>query len=325
MITNCLVTKLKGVVDNDNLWKIGETRLPVKNGTINISVGNTLVLPTITGLGGVLLDGDSSKVLNVGWNNNIAISGLAEGAIGYISIPDKYIINGILGSSSIDLSNADFDRTFGYMPLTQLSVLYANTQLSNVVALGNITVISIYDGIHGSVRDLFPIKDYLSSVVLGSVGATDFSFSGTFEEYGHLYKINSIPSNMAIVMKLAGNVEGFVANRLLNESAEKTITVKSITEGGRIKFGGKPINNLYGNSNFVAGGTWDDDATANALDNVLNWDTSGHIVLGGKSTIASATTLFVKGYTTEEVAANIANESHAWYGKSVIRVEDIPA
>ena len=107
-MNNCLVTKLKGTVDNNSLSILGEVKIPVINGVISsFGLMKQSDDQIIKGINGVLINGSESVTLHAGWTENLVISGVPNDSIGYISIPDKYKVIGIDSENVVVEDNLD--------------------------------------------------------------------------------------------------------------------------------------------------------------------------------------------------------------------------
>lgn len=223
MANNCLVTKLKSVVDNNNLEKLGEFKLKVANGKLVLNVLTENY--TITGLNGVLIDGVASKTVAGGWSGEMILSGLpTNDTIGTVVINAKYYIAGILGSIILEGSDA-----LTYVPVTEIM---CRDYAQNNVAQQNVFELSKYisehptckslkiggTGVTGSISDMLSVKDILTTFQ-GCFGVWGSHISGTLAELGHLYKVNDftaiLPNNPAI----QGKIEDFVSSRLQEKPA----------------------------------------------------------------------------------------------------------
>jgi len=259
---NCFVKKYKGVVNDDSLLKYGEVRIPVVNGTLNsMAIVTGSASQVVKGVGDVKLNGSSSITCNAGWTNNIAITGVPNGSIGYISIPDKYNLLAINGQDAV-LAEGDLYEMFGIMPACvqyrvdkdsayPLSSLAKAFPILEVVMLGN--------NMTGALSDLFPIKDTVTSFETAGTSG-EYKITGTFDDLGHFYKINNWKMIASIVLLLSGTVEGFVANRLIEQPATAgSVSVNWLGSGGRITYQGEAITDKQNNT--------------------IAWDAQGNITL----------------------------------------------
>lgn len=265
---NCFVKKFKGSVNTD-LPKLGECRFKVVNGSMILQIGNIQSPITISGKGGVLLDGQSTKVISTGgWTSAIQITGLpTDTTVGEISIPDKYVsVNAVIAPMvGNDLS------PFGGIEMLQFSYTrYANARatddsfptLSNIVKqFPHLTLLGIGGkGASGDVTELLPLADTLTSLEASSVvGVLQSDIRGDFAELGKLYKLTALNSFL-VNSKVSGTVEGFVANRLqVLPATAGSITAKWIGDGNRIKYNGEPLSNV--------------------LNTTISWDAQGNITI----------------------------------------------
>lgn len=102
MVNNCLVTKLKGNVDNANLLKMGEIRFGVK-GTAFLSIkavsGKSVVATIIEGTGTF----NATHTNTVTLTNSTTVASITASTPCIISINDKYSIEDLL------INNGQFD------------------------------------------------------------------------------------------------------------------------------------------------------------------------------------------------------------------------
>lgn len=106
MSTNCLVTKLKGTVDNANLLKMGEIRFGVK-GTAAITIkaisGKSVVATIIEGTGTF----NATHTNTVTLTNSATEASITASTPCIISINDKYSLEGLgVNNSQADYNNA---------------------------------------------------------------------------------------------------------------------------------------------------------------------------------------------------------------------------
>lgn len=255
---DCLVTKLKGIVENDALYKLGETRLPVVNGS-GMTLLNRNDTQVINGLGGVLIDGTATKRLSVGWNNNIVISGLSEDAVGYIQVLNKYDINAILGRNCLNISGSEeLEKTFAGMSLIQIGFNKVVCSFADFPKFGALATLDMnYPELSGSISDLYPLKDTLTTFTVQHVAKG--TYTGSFDDLGHLYKINDLKFT-PLYLNLSGTVEGYVANRLIEQPATAgSVAVNWLGSLGKITYQGQPITDK--------------------ANNTIAWDASGNITL----------------------------------------------
>ena len=94
----------------------------------------------------------------------------------------------------------------------------------------------------GNTADIIPLKDNLTlfDYYDGLSPVDNNNFGGSFDDLGHLYKINSY--SKLYRLKLTGTVEGYVANRLQEvPNTAGSITFTALHAGGRITFQGEPV------------------------------------------------------------------------------------
>lgn len=170
---NCLVTKLKGVVDNDSLLKLGELRFGLKNNqnarcNFNVPQADLAIVGSGTF---TYKDGNDNTTQNCtsyhhqgGWGNVFP-----EGAAITMSFINKYEPTHFL----LFYGNCNL-KDFVSTNLTRLTVDYCNLEedinvtdiLKNIPNLNRFTVVGS-DKIHGLVEDFAPYID-ITELSLGT-------------------------------------------------------------------------------------------------------------------------------------------------------------
>lgn len=146
-MAQCLVTKLKGTVNNNSLPKIGELRIKfrkvsspsVDSQYLNLSIINTQSI-TIVGDGyftDSTLSQNKGTTLSITGNNNIVY---VSNTNCEVSIPNKYNITDLnLGNNSKRIFNKELDLDqLKYSPLNSINAPYVNL-IGGLDSLKNIT------------------------------------------------------------------------------------------------------------------------------------------------------------------------------------------
>lgn len=264
---NCLLKSLKGSCDAD-LLKYGECRFKVVNGKMNLQV---LQAPLIlTGLNGVLLDGQTTKTISsTGWTQTpIVISGLADDTtIGEISFLNKYnAVRGIacpmVGSDLFPFNGMDI-RTFQYILYDSIRATdMTYPTLAKIVEQFPNLIYLTYGGggASGDVADLLPLAETLTSLDSANmVGQLRSDVHGDFADLGLLKNLTSL-GYFITNSKISGSIEGFVAKRMqVKPATAGSITARWLANGGRITYQGEPLVD-YNN-------------------NTVSWDAQGNITI----------------------------------------------
>ena len=206
MSKNCLVTTLKGSVDNPNLSKIGEIIVPIAAGT-NISVrkSNFTTPPVIRVVSG------NATVTEAGTGINIVINVTAV-TDSVVGITSKYNITQLTLNATNDW-NID-TQVFKYSPLFWAAI--NNTNL-----------------IHGDIKYLYKQGNIQTNIILGS--ASMFSnIYGDIAVFGNCLSMTSL--ELRYTSKIYGVLEDMVAKFVVNGKTTGSINVTLPDESGSFKF-----------------------------------------------------------------------------------------
>lgn len=276
MSNNCLVTKLKGVVDNDSLNKLGEVRMMVKLNNSSIPRANTFFSNNTTPFEITLLD-DAVTFTSASGDAQIIDSkhGIATGR--YIGTGNTLTVSGAEPDSWINIS-VKSKYNFGV-----LGMYVKDIQLSDVKYCTSVTrfVMTSSCPKYGTLKDLSRMTLLELIEVWNGSGVT---VTGNMSDLGVFTSLTEITvgSTTSSVMRITGSWDGFVvAQRSNGRTTCDGISIKS-PYYSFIPFGSR--------SNLRVGGE--------SEDGILKWDAS-------KISIQFDTShkVLTIGYTAEEAAA----------------------
>lgn len=221
---NCLVKKLKGVVDNDNLSKFGELRIKMPQDyyvheflAANKSVDVSIIDGALT-----FDNGTTASTIGAGGVDNFATKDTP--AYGELSIADKYSITAIaaeyLKSRVIRIKSFEEIR---YCPLVTLACIFEDgvaVPITELAAyLPNLEFLSV-GSITGTIDDLVLLTHLRGMSIQGS------AVTGTFDDLGKLPNVEnyafslSYPNTVSVPPIRGGSIETFVANKRLAGKTE---------------------------------------------------------------------------------------------------------
>lgn len=224
MTNDCLVTKLKGIVDNGDLLKIGELRIKT-NLQSTIKLGYSDTSRVVKNLTGNFISPSGVNEVTVGVVASMSeATSMTAGVDNIISIPEKYklsYLEGTIRGINLDIKELDYMPNLIYAlnmvlsgdtselknvnpNLRQLSFIActANINIPQIVSLyPNLTIIrfSASTNVTGSIDDLGALTS-LTGISLGDVSG-------------------------------AGSLEGFVAKQKISGKSESTGLGVSIIDG----------------------------------------------------------------------------------------------
>lgn len=279
MSNNCLVTKLKGVVDNDNLNKFGEVRMMVKlDSSGALSRTNTFFTSDTTPFEIRLLDNEVTFTDAIGDAQIIdSKHGVATGR--YISGGNFLIVSGIEGDSWINIavkSKYELGLLGVYVKDVQLSEVRYSTKIEKVLS-GN-----AYPK-YGTFKDLSRITS-LNEIATWSNG-DNVALKGNITDLGILTGLTAITlakETKNSVNPVTGSWDNFI-------TAQKS-SGRTTCEGITIK------NAKYC---YVPFGSRSDIRVGGELESgILKWDASKMSIQ-----FDSSLKVLTIGYTAEEAAA----------------------
>lgn len=243
-MNNCLVTKLKGTVDNDQLFKLGELRVKIgKDDYLGFAADDSQTISVVDG--DLLFDGQTTCQLTNGFQDLVNITG--EGTV---SIPNKYNLTFFEANfkEKVDLNELRYCTKLNVINLKGSDLAYSLDDFN--IESSVLTVIKFNNSryVRGSINKL--LKYNLRTLWFHSDAKyfteTDFSILGKFRscvDYGSTM-VNS---------RLAGSIEDFVAQKRLARTAAGLEVAGScifywLGDGGNVTFQGTPITNVNDNT-----------------------------------------------------------------------------
>lgn len=211
MSKNCLVTKLVGVVNNDELERLGVLVLsineaPQTNGSIAAYTAGDPITYTIVGDG---IFTDSTGTLDYGKSVTVPASVNPTSLyftpfVGTIEIDSKYDFAGNIGTTLFGFKTSDF--TYTKVQTIFMDSSKVEGKISDLPA----TLIDIRTSDSATGKITGKLTDFLKFTGLKSLrisGGTPYNIeSGNINVLGHLKSLNSLNYN-----GLTGTIEGFVA------------------------------------------------------------------------------------------------------------------
>jgi len=226
---NCLVTKLKGIVDNDNLKKFGVLTLNIAEAD---SGGNRLVISgQVTGKARIIGNGHFTNTGStfdpsgdIGTEVNIPFQGWSSNGNYKIEIDDKYNLSGTFNSGnsqSLDLSDLMYNTAFTRFTMKGcegdiIALINKNPLLTTVICnntenpskvygnLGDLESVNItnlnlsYSGITGNLDDF-------KSVNITNLDLSYSGITGAIERYAERV-YNNIPDGGNYVILVPATV-----------------------------------------------------------------------------------------------------------------------
>lgn len=248
-MNNCLVTKLKGSVQNDSLVKIGEFRIPVTSGTMYVTDDDYENTHIAYAIGDLTINGGSSYTLNKG-NNELTLVGK-----GYISIPNfkyqiAYITAPIYCPDGFDskyfngLVNCNRVAFYGYTDKSELNDCVVTLE-DLAKDFPNATEFTIGGRqLTGELSSLAAVKDTLTGLTFASANVGSVStnnIKGSISDMGHLYKLATL-NFLQACMNVKGSIESYVAARLQEQpNTAGSITATWINAYGGITHNGNEL------------------------------------------------------------------------------------
>lgn len=283
MANKCLVTKLNGMVNNDNLPILGALTVKVKSVTsptdnqrkLTITVAETETVKVKAVGGSFTKNGVSMTELTLNNSDGVVVLYFSNGDY-KVNIENKY---GILTLQTAENSIISFNLDEFVLPktLSIVAMSSGNTgSIDNIKLEDSANVISLKDNtnISGNISSL---SGYTSLIYLNLRNCA--GISGDIESLGGMPSLTTID---IYGTSIGGTIEGFVAAQV---AAGRTSVAPFSANGiSRCSFGGS---------------THVDASRAN-----IGWDSASKITIyTGSPIVSECTTIYAKGATAEEIAA----------------------
>lgn len=242
---NCLFTKLKGSVNNDQLLKLGELRVKIEGPAnyLGLAADDGQTISVVDG--DLLFNGQTTIQLTNNYQNNVNITG--EGTV---SIPNKYNLT-ILEANfkeQIDLEKLRYCTKLKTIRLGGRSFIYDLDDFNIESSVLMNVIIESVGRIKGSIGNLlkYPLTRLWLNDAQKSFNENDFSVLGEFAEC-------TTYASTVVGSGLTGSIENFVAQKRLARTAAGlevagTCTFNYLGDGGRITFQGTPVTNVKDNT-----------------------------------------------------------------------------
>lgn len=292
---NCLVTKLKGVVDNENLPKLGVLRIKVRkdeslvediNFYLQIDCDTEVLIKSV---GGVFYE----------WNKDSAITELTtkskntglklENKDYFIEIYDKYKLNGIDKTTNSSVIEINVEDLKYIDDIKTINVSYSKSYGDISWIRENKTIEKLNTRNSDVKLDLSYLKgcDNLNTII-------DDNCTGD---------ISNLTSPKLNVISLGGTYTGSIESFI-----ETQVKNGRTTQESPIQIGYNILNNLtFGNKNYTF--------TRNSF---LSWENTSKIILYAGTDTGEYTekpTIYAKGATQQEISEWRDN------GKTVVEVQ----
>lgn len=293
MANNCLLTKLKSVVQNDNLVKLGEMSLTVKS--VDSPTTEQSGVRFITGAGAITLTAPGLYLAT-------SFEGLTNEPKSTITIPANttqsiYFANGNYKVSLsnkyalVTLESLSSTAHIGIISWDITEVIYNNTKNfdmnCNKDCYGNISNINANSlfGFRQFRTDNAPITGDIAGFS-NSTNCTIIELANCEEIKGDIKSLGSLININSLLLRLTGvtgTIEEFVAAQVAaGRTSCSNLKCWYILSGTNVTFGGQ---HFYGAD-------------------YLKWEDSGNkIIMFNENTIEASSKIWAKGATAEEIAA----------------------
>jgi len=245
-MSNCLVTKLKGVVDNENLPVFGELELRtvttgpnqqiciigVSFDSISVIGGTTEITPARTPFDGWIVVATAGEhTLKV--QNKYAITIL--NGVGLENEEDiVYLTNATGLSLGKSLPSSGFSLDSG------ITTLKTFDKMPNLISL-----VIAAPNLKGSLADLLPIHgNTITSLGIKSVSVSNFTM--LMSDLGKIANINTLVD--VAISPLQGSIESFVASQRGVGATEKSMDINYFGGNGKITWKGSTFANIQNNT-----------------------------------------------------------------------------
>lgn len=318
----CLVTKLKNVINNDSLQKVGELHIQVKRSDvapnqytagINLRNGNAFEVRATNGAYFTEAYNTGEHLTSISIPANTTKEIFIGNANGDIFIGEKYTLV-YLGNEYAK------NTTFLYMDVDELK--YSD----------NINIIGIGKGLKGNLSVLFD-KTMLTRLAENSMDSESIAFTSTgfvvldiskSSAKGNLLELPTMNNLTILRINNSTNIKGTSADLAkfpitsiisLNGSGV-TGAIEDLVEAyitkGISTYEGKNLYDLPVYQNLTFGGR---HYATGVQYTYLSWESANKIWLAGGATVYdNCPNIWCKGYTQEEANAK-------WPGKTIVRVD----
>lgn len=240
---NCLVTKLKGVVDNDNLIHLNEFRVNARvanNGNPAFRSSETQSLTILKGdatfTGGV-------KSINIGqfWPSERFVTDGAQNIV--LSVADKHKLTHV-NYNPLDIESIEILKYCTALTGVEINIQCAisvSELVSNLPEQITILNIAGSNQLEGNIKEL---ADAYAST-LTEIRTWGTTIVGDFGEFGRFVNITTYYSTPN---GIRGDVIDFVTNKRAAGVTSGSVTAEWLGGDGRVKFNGNTIQTIQNNT-----------------------------------------------------------------------------
>lgn len=240
-----LITKLKTVVNDDSLLKMGEVRVRVGEG----GDGGTLAIRSFVEQVVRVVEGDLlyDDVTEVTLYPNSWPTAKKTGS-GVISIPNKYELRSIEGRIKFDnFEDLKYSNKIEEIRINNISFAYEDSTIISLAQIADYfpTLKYVYadrNQCYGNISELLSLKTTLVNISFNNC----HDVVGNFGTLGGLTKIDTIG---ILSTQVSGSVESFVANAIQAGRTSGTVKVTGLINRG-ITFNGSVLSDGSQNHNI---------------------------------------------------------------------------
>jgi hypothetical protein len=242
MSTNCLVTKLKGVVDNDNLIKLGEIKVNVEAASITRAAVRGGSVPCTITLGGTIkayIDNAKTTEISSPFTSIDHPDFYLEGE-GEVSVLNKYALR-ILRLKGITLQDIMYcSEKFSSAELLSGDVSKMDEIIGKYTSLTRITFTD--SEAYGEIPLITTEHHALTELKISDIPYTSrIDVTGSIMNLVNLLSLQTLDANKS---KVSGEINDFAAAQVAKgrgTNGEETLTIYG--NGTYITYSGASINN----------------------------------------------------------------------------------
>ena len=289
MSTNCLVKKLKGVVDNDSLSVFGKVKIKINAGDVGTFYwGKEPATMEVKGdLYFTNSNGDNlGKTMQI---SSIQTSYKLSGDEGYLILPNRYTV------SYIDLSGLGNRAVFDIEQLSHFSsVQDIWINIATTSAYGDVTNLSlkrsllnfnnvsgITGSLHKTIKDVYDAGQSMKEIhAFGTSIKFDYTDCqympnltvlepvngyGDISKLG-LTKVTQVYNNGSAAAVITGSIEDFVSNKITTGQTTGSLKMPWLGSYKKVTYNGTTLYTLYQRGEIP-----------NNANNQFTWDAQGNI------------------------------------------------
>lgn len=240
---NCLVTKLKGVVDNDNLIHLNEFRVNARVANNGNPAFKSSETQSLTILKGNATFTGGTKSINIGqfWPSERFVTDGDQNIV--LSVADKYKLMHV-NYGPLDIESIEILKYCTELTAIELYIQFAISASELINSLPEqFTELNIGNStqLDGNLREL---ADAYASTL------TEIRFYNTaiIGDFGELGRFVNMTTYFLTPVGIIGDVVDFVANKRLAGITSGSVTAEWLGGDGRIKFNGNTIQTIQNNT-----------------------------------------------------------------------------